>query len=57
MSLRGYQRGARMTVLKKEQSSRPVCRWGLRSLRENSALEGHGFSRAVNDTPMPGFSH
>jgi hypothetical protein len=31
---------------------------GLRSLRENAVLEeGHGFSRAVNDTAIPGFSH
>jgi hypothetical protein len=29
---------------------------GLRSLRENSVLEGHGFSRAANDTVIPGFS-
>jgi len=30
---------------------------GLESLRENAVLEeGHGFSRAVNDTAIPGFS-
>ena len=28
---------------------------GLTSLRENPVLEGHGFSRAVNDTAIPGF--
>jgi hypothetical protein len=29
----------------------------LKSLRENAVLEeGHGFSRAVNDTAIPGFS-
>ena len=31
---------------------------GLESLREDSVLqEGHGFSRAVSDTAIPGFSH
>jgi hypothetical protein len=30
---------------------------GLESLRENAVLEeGHGFSLAVNDTAIPGFS-
>jgi hypothetical protein len=30
---------------------------GLESLRENAVLEeGHTFSRAVNDTAIPGFS-
>jgi hypothetical protein len=28
----------------------------LKILRENSVLEGHDFSRAVNDTAMDGFS-
>jgi hypothetical protein len=32
-------------------------RWqGLKRLRENWVLEGHGFSRAVNDTAIAGFS-
>jgi hypothetical protein len=29
---------------------------GLKSLRENWVLEGHGFGRAVNDTALAGFS-
>jgi len=29
---------------------------GLKSVCENSILEGHGFSRAENDTATPGFS-
>jgi hypothetical protein len=29
---------------------------GIESLRENWVLEGHGFSRAVNDTATAGFS-
>jgi hypothetical protein len=28
---------------------------GLKSVCENSVLEGHGFSRAVNDIAIPGF--
>ena len=27
-----------------------------KSLRENWILEGHGFSRAINDTAVSGFS-
>jgi hypothetical protein len=39
----------------------PLLWWGEslrpKSLRENSVLEeGHGFSRAVKDTAIPGFS-
>ncbi len=29
---------------------------GLERVRDYSILEGHGFSRAVNDAAIPGFS-
>ena len=34
----------------------PVINSGLKSVCENSVLEGHGFSRAVSNMALPGFS-
>jgi hypothetical protein len=45
------ERQSHMLLLRVEQGN-----LGRKSLRENWVLEGHGFSRAVNDTAIVGFS-
>jgi hypothetical protein len=38
-----------------EKFARGQGRQGLKALGEKSVLEGHGFSRAVNNIAIPGF--